>query len=101
MIIVLVTFKIPEHIELDLIKEKFLETAPLYLETKGLLRKNYIADIEDHTAGGIYCFDTRENAKSWFDADRIAWLTDRYSAPDVRYFDSPVIVDNQHGKIVS
>ena len=40
MIIVKVTFQIPEDLDLAALKEKFAETAPMYRDTKGLIRKN-------------------------------------------------------------
>ena len=100
MIVVLVTFPISSDLDAALLKEKFLETAPMYRDTQGLIRKNYLADLERHRAGGVYCFDTMENAKQWFDDERIAWITERYSKPDIQFFDNPVMVDNDKGEIV-
>ena len=42
MIIVTVTFSIPSDLDVVSLKNKFLETAPMYKETPGLIRKNYI-----------------------------------------------------------
>ena len=42
MIIVKVTFQIPKEMDLKTLKGKFQETAPLYQDTKGLIRKKYI-----------------------------------------------------------
>ena len=71
MIIAIVTFKIDSELTELILKEKFLETSPIYKDTPGLIRKNYICDTSKNLAGGIYCFDNMENAKSWFDEDRI------------------------------
>ena len=101
MIIVSVTFKIPKSLEPSALKEKFMETAPIYRDTLGLLRKNYIYDFKNRTAGGIYCFDTLQNAKTWFNAERLDWIADRYSKPAIRFFENPVIVDNESGDIIS
>ena len=101
MIIVVVTFKVPSELDAAVLKEKFLETAPLYRDAKGLIRKNYIADMEKHHAGGVYCFDIMENAKNWFDDERVEWITNRYSKPNLQFFDNPVIVDNVAGEIIS
>ena len=46
MIIAFVKFKIPSDFDDNILKEKFLETAPIYKDTKGLIRKNYISDTE-------------------------------------------------------
>ena len=101
MIIVVVTFQISPELDYAKLKEKFLETAPLYQDAEGLIRKNYIADMENHHAGGIYCFDKLKNAKNWFDDERVEWLTNRYSKPNIQFFDNPVIVDNVAGEILS
>ena len=42
MITVIVTFSIPSEVSARVLEEKFLETAPMYLETPGLVRKNYL-----------------------------------------------------------
>ena len=101
MIIVLVTFPISSELDAASLKDKFLETAPIYREVPGLLRKNYIVDVEKHRAGGVYCFDTMETAKNWFDEQRIEWITQRYSKPDLQFFENPVLVDNDKGQIIS
>ena len=46
MLIVKVTFKIPKDLDLETLKGKFEETAPMYRDTKGLIRKNYICDLD-------------------------------------------------------
>ena len=101
MIVVVVTFQISSELDAAVLKEKFLETAPLYKDAKGLIRKNYIADMENHHSGGVYYFDNMENAKNWFDDERVEWITNRYSKPNIQFFDSPVMVDNVAGEIIS
>ena len=65
MIIAIVTFKIGDELTDPVLKEKFLETSPIYKDTPGLIRKNYICDTSKNLAGGVYCFNNIENAKSW------------------------------------
>ena len=101
MIVVVVTFRISSELDAADLKEKFLETAPLYRNAKGLIRKNYIADMKNQHSGGVYCFDTMENAKNWFDDERVEWITNRYSKPNIKLFESPVVVDNVVGEIIS
>ena len=101
MITVLVKFKISNELNLKTLKEKFIETSTLYVDVEGLLRKNYIADIEKGYAGGVYTFDSMQDAKNWFDEDRINWITNRYSKPDIKFFESPVVVDNEKNQILS
>ena len=101
MIIAVVTFNIDKELTSSLLKEKFLETSPIYKDTPGLIRKNYICDTSKNLAGGVYCFDNIENAKSWFDEDRVKWITDRYSPPKIKFYENPVTVDNNIDEIIS
>ena len=101
MITVIVSFKISTDLNAEAVKEKFLETAPMYKDVDGLIRKNYLLDIEKHTAGGAYTFETREQADKWFDQERIDWITERYSKPELTYYDTPVLVDNDQDEIKS
>ena len=71
MIITIVTFDIDSKLTDSILKEKFLETSPIYKDTPGLIRKNYICDTSKNLAGGVYCFDNMENAKNWFDGERV------------------------------
>ena len=96
---VLVTFSIPGEVNASVLEEKFLETAPMYLKTPGLVRKNYLYDRAKCEAGGCYTFQDKESADAWFDDKRIAWITERYSAPDIRYFETPVVVHPDEGQI--
>ena len=99
MIITIVTFKIDKELTDSVLKEKFLETSPIYKDTPGLIR-NYICDTSKNLAGGVYCFDNIGNAKNWFDEDRVKWITERYSAPDIKFYENPVIVDNNTDEII-
>ena len=101
MITVIVSFKISTDLKAEAVKDKFLETAPMYRDVDGLIRKNYLLDIERHTAGGAYTFETREQADKWFDQERIDWITERYSKPELTYYDTPVLVDNDQDQIKS
>ena len=101
MITVVVKFKISDTLTSKILKEKFIETSTMYQKVDGLLRKNYIADIENEYAGGVYTFVSMKSAKNWFDEDRIEWITQRFSKPEVAYYESPVIVDNEKNLIIS
>ena len=101
MITVVVKFKISDTLTFKILKEKFIETSTMYQKVDGLLRKNYIADIENKYAGGVYTFVSLKSAKNWFDEDRIEWITQRFSKPEVAYYESPVIVDNEKNLIIS
>ncbi|MDC1311108.1 hypothetical protein N8Z26_01460 [Burkholderiales bacterium] len=101
MIIVIVTFKISLDITETKLKEKFMESSELYKNTQGLTRKNYLSDIKNNIAGGVYHFDTLENAQKWFDDERIDWLTQRYSKPEINFYNNPIVIDNISKEIIS
>ena len=42
-----------------------------------------------------------ENAKNWFDEERVNWITDRFSKPDIKFYENPVIVDNNTDEIIT
>ena len=99
MITVVVTFSIPSEVSASILEEKFLETAPMYLETPGLVRKKQLYARATLEAGGGYTCQDKKSAELWFNEERIAWITERYSAPDIRYFETPVIVNQDTGLI--
>ena len=101
MVIVIVTFKISPDITESILEEKFMESSGLYKGTQGLIRKNYLSDIKNNIAGGVYCFDKLDNAKNWFDDDRIDWLTQRYSKPEIKFYNNPIVIDNISKEIIS
>ena len=101
MIIVIVTFKISPDVTESTLKDKFMESSGLYKDTPGLIRKNYLSDVKNNTAGGVYCFDTLENAQNWFDDKRIEWLTQRYSKPEINFYNNPIVIDNISNEIIS
>ena len=101
MIIVIVTFKISSDITESILKEKFMGSSSLYQNTPGLIRKHYLSDVKNNTAGGVYCFDTLENAQNWFDDERIDWLTERYSKPEINFYNNPIVIDNISKEIIS
>ena len=66
---------------------------------QGLVRKYYLLS-EDGRTGGVYLFDSREDAERFYDAAWRAGNRERLGAePSIEYFESPVIVDNDAGAI--
>ncbi len=99
MIIVIVRFKISPDVTESALEEKFIASSEMYRTAPGLIRKNYLSDLKNKIAGGVYCFDTIENARNWFDDNRIEWLTQKYSKPEINFYDNPVVVDNISNEI--
>jgi hypothetical protein len=95
MITAIVRFRLPETVTLADAKRLFEGSAPKYVGLAGLVRKYYLFDAATHTGGGVYLWESREAADRVYNADWRKMIADRYGAPpEISYFESPVIVDN-------
>jgi hypothetical protein len=101
MITVFVEFDLPDPVPADKAQALFASTAPKYQGIPGLLRKYYVSGEGGQSAGGIYLWESREQAEGFYDAAWFAMVRERYGAePRVRYLDTPVVVDNVAGTII-
>lgn len=101
MITTLVQFNLPKTTTVEEARDLFLGTAPKYREVPGLIRKYYLLSQDGKTAGGVYLWDSRENAQNLYTKEWQQFIFDKYGAlPSVTYFESPVIVDNTTGEII-
>ncbi len=91
-----VNFALPEGKTEEELVAGFESSTALYRDVPGLLRKYYLLSEDRRTGGGVYIFETRADAERVHDEVWRARLRERMGVePDVRYFDSPVIVDNE------
>jgi len=95
MIIALVNFPLPSSMSLAEYKAKMMQTVPRYREMPALLRKNYIYDGERHLGGAVYVFETKAHAEACFSDEFIKRVTAGYGNPEIRYFETPILIDNQ------
>lgn len=94
MITVIVQFRLPPGTTRDQAAAIFRSTAPHYVGLGGLQRKYYVFG-EDGTAGGVYLWETRAQAEAAYGPDWRQRVTEKYGTPpDLRFLDTPVIVDN-------
>jgi hypothetical protein len=80
MITAFVQFRLPQPVTPERAKDIFLSTAPKYRGTPGLLRKYYVLSQDGTTAGGVYLWQSRQDAeREWsLIAQTVLWsnLTD-------------------------
>jgi hypothetical protein len=95
MIVAIVNFPLPDTMTRAEYTAGMLQTVPRYRGTIGLIRKNYVYDGEHHVGGAAYVFDSLEHAKACFSEDFIKRVAAGYGAPNIRFFDSPISIDNE------
>jgi hypothetical protein len=99
MITAIVRFKLPASVDAAKAAELFRGSAPKYRGMKGLIRKYYLFDAESRTGGGCYLWESRDAAERVYNDEWRKMITERYgSAPEISFFETPVIVDNMLGK---
>ena len=104
MIIAIVQAKMPEGLTREEHAERSKKSAQRFLGMSGLMRKNFLANFEKGVGGGAYCWETREAAEACHSPGGAWWenFTKSFGVePEVSFFESPVLVDNVLGKIVT
>jgi Putative mono-oxygenase ydhR len=102
MITALVQFNLPQPLSREKAREIFSGTAPRYREIPGLIRKYYILSQDGGTAGGVYLWHSMEDAERLYTDEWKNFIFGKYGTlPSVTYFESPVIVDNTSGEIIT
>lgn len=95
MITAIATFQLPKPITLNEAREIFMSTAPKYLDVPGLIRKYYLLSEDGSTVGGIYLWDSKEEAEALYTEEWRTFVREKYGTdPSVTYMDTPVVVDN-------
>ena len=75
-----------------------LDSSRIYRDVKGLLSKHYLNG--EAGGGGVYMFDTRENAEAWFNDNWPDWMESRFGVrPTLTLYDCHVVVDNEAGEV--
>jgi hypothetical protein len=101
MITAIATFQLPNPITLDEARKIFLSTAPKYLGVTGLIRKYYMLSEDGSTVGGVYLWNSREEADAMYTESWRSFVREKYGTdPSVTYMDSPVVVDNLSQEII-
>jgi hypothetical protein len=101
MITEIVTFRLPAGMTHDDVVANFEKTAPNWKANPDLLRKNYLVDASRGVAGGVYLWKERAHAEKWHGEAFRNKVKEIYgSEPEIRFFDTPIVVDNVAGEIV-
>lgn len=100
MITEIVTFKLPEGMTRKEVISKYETTAPKWKANPDLIRKNYLIDLDNGIAGGVYLWKEQADAEKWHGPEFQKMVKDSYGAePNFQYFETPILVDNRVGDI--
>jgi hypothetical protein len=94
MITAIVLYKLPPQISPAACAAHYRSIALGFRDVPGLIRKQFIY-AEDGWAGGVYLWQTREDAEAFYAGPWLAGIRDRYGMdPQIRFFRTPCITDN-------
>lgn len=101
MITEYVLFDLPTGISREEVVAGMREVAPHWRATPDLVRKTFLYDAQANQAGAFYTWKNRAAAERAHDAAWRQRLRDSYGCePVVRYFETPLVVDNALGQVV-
>ena len=101
MITALLQTRLPEPVTPEQALEMFRKTAPNYRGKAGLIRKYYLLTEDRHSVGGVYLWESREQAEAVYTDEWREYVRDTFGDyPSLTYFDTPIVVDNLSGEII-
>ena len=101
MITTIAQFKLAKETSIEEARQLFMQSAPDYRSTGGLIRKYYILAEDGNSAGAVYLWESMEAAQKAHSPEWRQRLQDKYgSEPALSFYQSPVIVDNHLNSII-
>lgn len=101
MITVMWTFRMAEPRTRAELASAVEQSAPNYLNVRGLVRKYFGIAKNDDSIVGIYLWANREAADAFFTPAWIESVTRRWGAAPVRVdWDTPMVVESREGKLI-
>jgi len=101
MITEFVLFQLPPGLPREAVVQGMREVAPRWAADPALIRKTFVYDAQAGQAGAFYLWPDRAAAERAHDAAWRQRIVDAYgSAPEIRYFETPLVVDNALGQVI-
>jgi hypothetical protein len=99
MITATVRYKLPSHIGYEACRAHFHTIAPGFQRVKGLISKHFIWS-QSRWAGGVYQWDTVEDAKAFYAGPWLAGIVERYGMhPEIEFYEVFALTDNARGSV--
>lgn len=101
MITEYVLFDLPKGITREAVVAGMHEVAPRWRAVPALIRKTFVFDPQANQAGAFYLWHDRAAAEAAHDDAWRQRIRSAYgSEPVIRYFDTPLVVDNALGQLI-
>ena len=101
MITALLQTRLPEPVSHEQAVAMFRKTAPNYQGKDGLIRKYYLLTEDRHSVGGVYLWESREQAEQVYTDEWRETVKQNFGDyPSLVYFDTPLVVDNLLGEVI-
>jgi hypothetical protein len=94
MITAVVLYDLPPSIGLEECRQHFTMIAPDFLKAPGFVRKQFICMKDGGVAGGVYMWETQEDAEKFYSGSWRDGIIARYgNAPKITYFETVALTD--------
>lgn len=101
MITEYVLFGLPAGITRDEVVQGMRDVAPKWRKEQDLIRKTFVYDPAAGQAGAFYLWKNRQAAERAHDQAWRQGVRAKYgSEPVIRYFDTPMVVDNALNQVI-
>ena len=95
MITVITTMQFEKPVPTETLVERIKNSAPLYRNIKGLVRKHFCIGPENRSILGVYLWESREAYEAKYTPEWIKQIAERQGAqPTFTVYETPCIVDN-------
>jgi hypothetical protein len=99
MITATVRYKLPSHIDNAACREHYRAIAPDFRSVKGLISKHFIWS-ESGWAGGVYQWESLEDAQTFYSGPWRAGIVERYGMePVIDFYEVFALTDNARGAV--
>ncbi len=100
MITTITRIPLPDSITLEAAKSSFMEVAPVFQNIEGLIRKQFLLADDGNLVGGVYLWRDRASAVNFNENILTGMIKSKFGVePQIEYFETPVVVDNETGEI--
>ena len=102
MITEYILFTLPAGITKEAVIQGMHDVVPRWLGRPALIRKTFVYDAAANQAGAFYLWQNIEAAKLAHDEVWRQGIRSKYgSEPVVRYFETPLVIDNALGETIT